>query len=130
MGVRAGSFAQELSAGYPISFSLHGPEAVEVSLHPATLDSGDAVLAVLRDVSLQEEVSQLLGEVQEELFSRLNREMVGPLNLIEQFLNRPDAQALAQARSAMEQINWFLRDYFLRGSTGMDPEEDEPPCQL
>jgi len=116
--------------GHPVSFSLHGPVAVEVGLYPAMLESGDAVLAVLRDVSLQEEVSRLQGEVQEELFSLLNKEMVGPLNQIEQFLNHPDARALAQARGAMEQINWFLRDFYLRGNPGTDPDEDEPPCQI
>lgn len=116
--------------GYPISFSLRGSAVVEVSLYPATLDSGDAVLAVVRDVSLQEEVSQMQADVQEELFSRLNEEMVGPLNLIAQFLDQPGARALAQARAAMEQINWFLRDYYLRGNPGTDPDEEEPPCQL
>ena len=55
---------------------------MEVCLYPATLDSGDAVLVIMRDVSLQEEVSHLQAEAQEELFSRLSDEMVGPLGLI------------------------------------------------
>lgn len=117
-------------SGAPVSFSLHGDAAVEVCLYPATLDSGDAVLAVLRDVSLQEEVSHLQAEAQEELFARLSDEMVGPLGLIEQFLDHPDTEALSMARAAMEQINGFLRDYYLRGNPGTDPEEDEPPCQI
>ncbi|MFH1571812.1 MAG: hypothetical protein ABIL09_27730, partial [Gemmatimonadota bacterium] len=114
----------------PLCFSLTGPGAVEVSLHPAALASGQAVLAVLRDVSLQEEVTRLQAEVQEELFGLLNGEMVGPLSMIEQFLEHPDPPGLAQARLAMEQINGFLSDYFLRGLSGGDPQEDEPPCYI
>lgn len=117
-------------AGPPLSFSLPGETAVEISLCPATLGTGPAVLIVLRDVSLQEEVSNLQAEAQEELFARLSEEMVGPLGLIEQFLNRPSPRSLNQARAAMEQINWFLRDYYLRGAPGADPDENEPPCQL
>jgi len=118
------------ASGPPMSFSLAEPSAIEVSLYPATLESGEAVLAVMRDVSLQEEVSHLQAETQEELFTRLSDEMVCPLGLIEQFLNHPSAPALDQARAAMEQINWFLRDFFLRGAPGKDPDEDEPPCTL
>ncbi|MFC1526023.1 hypothetical protein ACFL6X_04335 [Candidatus Latescibacterota bacterium] len=113
--------------GHPINFSLTEPRAVEVSLYPATLASGDAVLAVLRDVSLQEEVSKLQVEVQEELFERLHEEMVDPLTMIEHFLERPNSAGLAMARAAMEQINGFMRDYFLRGSSNGDFEEDSPP---
>ena len=83
-------------------------------MNACTLKSGTAVLIVVSDVSLQEEVSRMQGDVQEELFDRLRDEMVNPLSMIEQFLERPDSQGLIHARAAMEQINWFLREYFLR----------------
>jgi hypothetical protein len=34
--------------------------------------------------------------------------------MIEKFLEHPDADGLVQARVAMEQINWFLQEFFLR----------------
>ena len=122
--------------GDAVSFSLTGSHAVEVTASPCTLPSGAAVL-IMRDVSLQEEVSKIQADVQEELFSALSVEMVDPLLMIEAFLERPDADGLVQARMAMEQVNGFLQDFFLRGShhtvEGLpfgDPDENEPPCLL
>ena len=103
----------------PVSFSLPSPHPVEVSMHVCQLGSGPGVLIALRDVSLQEEVSRLQGEVQEELFNRLRQEMVSPLFMIERFLDHPDAAGLGQARAAMEQINWFFKTYLL----GMEAAE-------
>jgi len=121
----------------PMCFSLAGPRAVEVNICPCELPSGGAVLIVLRDVSLQEEVSKMQGDLQEELFTALRGEMVDPLLMIEAFLEHPNADGLAQARVAMEQVNAFLQDFFLRGSyqstRGLpfcDPEENEPPCEF
>ena len=34
--------------------------------------------------------------------------------MLERFLEKPDADMLVQARIAMEQINWFLQEFFLR----------------
>ena len=34
--------------------------------------------------------------------------------MLERFLEEPDADMLVQARIAMEQINWFLQEFFLR----------------
>ena len=123
--------------GDTVSFSLAGTQAIEVNVSPCTLPSGSAVLVILRDVSLQEEVSKIQADVQEELFNALSVEMVDPLLMIEAFLEHPDADGLVQARMAMEQVNGFLQDFFLRGShhtvEGLpfcDPDENEPPCQL
>ena len=102
----------------PVNFSLPSPHPVEVSMHVCQLSSGPGVLIALRDVSLQEEVSRMQGEVQEELFHRLRQEMVSPLFMIERFLDHPDAAGLGQARAAMEQINWFFKTYLL----GMEAE--------
>lgn len=123
--------------GRPMSFSLAGSFSIEVNLCPCALPSGGAVLIILRDVSLQEEASKLQADLQEELFSALRLEMVDPLLMIEAFLEHPDADGLAQARLAMEQVNGFLQDFFLRGSLHStedlpfcDPDENEPPCQF
>ena len=40
--------------------------------------------------------------------------VVEPKDLWERFLEEPDADMLVQARIAMEQINWFLQEFFLR----------------
>lgn len=104
-----------LDSACPLSFSLTEPRSIEVTLHGHRLPSGTVILILLRDVSLLEEVSQIQAEVQEELFERLQAEMVNPLALVERFLEKPDADGLVQARIAMEQINWFLREFFLRG---------------
>ena len=99
----------------PLSFSLTEPRSIEVTLRGHRLPSGNVILILLRDVSLLEEVSQIQSEVQEELFQRLKAEVVDPLAMVERFLEEPDADGLVQARIAMEQINWFLQEFFLRG---------------
>ena len=95
-------------------FSLTSPHPVEISVNACLLDSGPGVLISVRDVSLQEEVTRMQGLVQEELFDRFRDEMVHPLAMIEQFLAGPDRRGLVRARAAMEQINWFLMEYYLR----------------
>ena len=104
-----------LDAVVPLSFSLTEPHSIEVTLRGHRLPSGEVILILLRDVSLLEEVSQIQAEVQEELFQRLKAEVVEPLAMVERFLDKPDADRLVQARIAMEQINWFLQEFFLRG---------------
>lgn len=99
----------------PLTFSLTEPRALEITLQGRRLATGSVVLILLRDVSLLEEVSQIQAELQEELYERLREEMVHPLAMIEGFLERPDAEGLARARIAMEQINWFLQEFLLRG---------------
>ena len=100
----------------PVRFSLPTPHPVEVTMHRCQLQSGPGVLIALTDLSLQEEVSRMQAEVQEEFFNRLRQEMVSPLLIIERFLDNPDAAVLGQARTAMEQINWFLRTYLFRAA--------------
>ena len=97
----------------PVNFSMPTPYPVEVAMHRCQLPSGPGVLIALTDVSLQEEVSRMQAEVQEELFNRLRQEMVSPLFMIGSFLDQPDAAGLGHARAAMEQINWFFRTYLL-----------------
>ena len=103
-----------LDTAVPLSFSLTAPRPLEVTLHGHRLPSGSVILILLRDVSLLEEVSKIQAEVQEELFQRLKTDMVDPLAMLERFLEEPDADMLVQARIAMEQINWFLQEFFLR----------------
>lgn len=98
----------------PLVFSVTHPRPLEVTLHGRRLKSGVVILVLIRDVGLLEEVSQIQAEVQEELYERLKGDMVDPLVMIETFLEHPDANGLVQARVAMEQINWFLQEFFLR----------------
>ena len=114
--------------GSVVSFSLKEPRALEISMHPCSLAIEPAVLIILQDVSLQQEVARVLSRLQEELFVRLHGEMVEPLLLIQQFLEDPDTAQLGQARAALEQINLFLEEFFLTGKNGTTPpvsEEDD-----
>jgi len=104
-----------LDIAVPLAFSLTEPRSIEINLCGHHLPSGNVIIILLRDVSLLEEVSQIQSEVQEELFRRLQAEVVDPLEMVERFLEKPDTDGLAQARIAMEQINWFLQEFFLRG---------------
>ena len=97
----------------PLTFSITRPKAIEISVNPCTIFSNEGVVVVVRDVSLQEEISRMQGEVQEELFGIIKQEMVNPLNIIEQYLDHPTNEGLVQVRAAMEQINGFLHSYLL-----------------
>ena len=99
----------------PHSFSLIEPSALEITLHRRELTSGSAVLILLRDVSLLEEVSHIQAELQEELYGRLREGLVQPLAAIEEFLEDPGQEGLVRSRLAMEQINGFLKEFFLHG---------------
>ena len=103
-----------VATGEPsLTFSLTSPYPVEISISACVLNSGPGVLISVRDVSMQEEVTRMQGLVQEELFDRFRDEMVHPLAMIEQFLAGPDRRGLIRARAAMEQINRFLKEYYL-----------------
>ena len=104
-----------LDRAEPLCFSLIDPPALEVTLHGRQLPSGAAILVLVRDVSLLEEVSHIQAEAQEELYDRLREEVVQPLAVIGRFLEDPGRDALVQARLAMEQINGFLQEFYLRG---------------
>ena len=100
--------------GSPMIFSVKEPLPVEITIRPCLTESGAAVLIVVRDTTLQEEVSKIQAHLQEEIFDHMRDEIVDPLFTIEQFLERPDGSMLVQARAAMEQVNWFMRQFFLR----------------
>ena len=106
-----------------ISFFLKVPRPLELSLHTCGLAGEAAVLIVVRDAAVQEQVSRMQAQVQEQLFARIGREVVEPLGLIEQFLENPDSKALGQARAALEQINWFLQDFLLRRDAPPDGKD-------
>ena len=110
-----------LDRAEPLCFSLIDPPALEVTLHGRRLPSGAAILVLVRDVSLLEEVSHVQAEAQEELYDRLRAEVVQPLAVIEKYLETPGRDSLVRARVAMEQINGFLRDFFLQGGPGDRP---------
>ena len=112
--IMTGVNPMEVLTGEPIIFSAQEPVPVEISIRPCLIESGVAVLVVVRDTTLQEEVSKIQAHLQEEIFDQMRDEMVDPLFTIEQFLERPDGSMLVQARAAMEQINWFMRQFFLR----------------
>lgn len=116
--------AAALDHDEPHSFSLIEPSAVEITLHRRELTSGTAVLILLRDVSLLEEVSHIQAEVQEELYGRLREGLVQPLARIEEFLEDPGQAGLVRSRLAMEQINGFLKEFFLHGGGA-----DRPPTR-
>ena len=109
-----------LDNGEPHSLSLIEPSALEITLHRRELPSGTAVLILLRDVSLLEEVSHIQAEAQEELYGRLREGLVQPLAAIEEFLEDPGRDGLVRSRLAMEQINGFLKEFFLQGG-GANP---------
>ena len=102
------------------SFSLIEPSALEITLHRRELPSGTAVLILLRDVSLLEEVSHIQAEAQEELYGRLREGLVQPLAAIEEFLEDPGRDGFVRSRLAMEQINGFLKEFLLHGGGGAD----------
>ena len=105
---------EALSSGEPMTFSVKEPFPVEITIRPCLIESGAAVLVVVRDTTLQEEVSKIQANLQEEIFDQMRDEIVDPLFTIEQFLDQPDGSTLVQARAAMEQVNWFMRQFFLR----------------
>ena len=72
-----------------------------------------AVLAILRDSSLQEEIAQAQTILHEQLFACLDEELVDPLLAIQDFLESPAPDQLGRARAALEQINGFLEDFLL-----------------
>ena len=96
-----------------VSFSLQEPCALEISVHSCCLAFAPAILIVMQDISLQEEVSTALAHFQEDLFARLRQEMMGPLLVMRQFLENLDPAEFGQARAALEQINWSLQDAML-----------------
>ena len=110
-----------LDRAEPLCFSLIDPPALEVTLHGRRLPSGAAILVVVRDVSLLEEVSHVQAEAQEELYDRLRAEVVQPLAVIEKYLETPGRDSLVRARVAMEQISAFLEAFFLQGGPGDRP---------
>lgn len=101
-------------AASPITFSVKEPSPVEITIRPCLIESGAAVLVVVRDTTLQEEVTKIQASLQEEIFDQMRDEIVDPLSTIERFLDRPEGSTLVQARAAMEQVNWFMRQFFLR----------------
>ena len=98
-----------------VHFSLKDPRALEVSMHACRPADEPAILVVLRDSSLQEEIARAQTSLHEELFARLDQDLVEPLLAIQHFLENPDADELGQARLALEQINGFLQDFLLVG---------------
>jgi hypothetical protein len=112
--IMTGVNPMEVLTGEPITFSAKDPTPVEITIRPCLIESGVAVLVVVRDTTLQEEVSKIQAHLQEEIFDQIREEMVDPLFAIEQFLERPEGSTLVQARAAMEQIHWFMRQFFLR----------------
>ncbi len=96
-----------------VHFSLKEPHAIEVSMHACCLAEETAVLAILRDSSLQEEIAQAQTILHEQLFACLDEELVDPLLAIQDFLESPAPDQLGRARAALEQINGFLEDFLL-----------------
>lgn len=101
-----------------LSFTVGEPRPLVVTTHACCLGGEPGVLIVLQEtVTVAHtgpvEMTAVQAHLQEELFGRLQDEVVEPVMLIQQFLEHPDAEGLGQARAALEQVNQFLEDFLL-----------------
>ena len=108
------------------SFAVAEPCPLMVTMHACCLGDEPGVLIVLQEavpaiVTTSVEMATVQAHLQEELFGRLQDEVVEPVMLIQQFLENPDAGGLGQARAALEQVNQFLEGFLLDGRKGSAP---------
>ncbi len=101
------------AAGTATTFPLEDG-ALEVQVHPCEYAGKRAVLVIVQDQSLQDEIAQVHVQIQEELFGQLRSEVAEPLKLIRAYLENPDAANLGTSRAALEQIDVFLQSFFLQ----------------
>ena len=106
-----------------LSFTVSEPCSLRVTMHACCLAGEPGVLIVLQEAATTAnkapvEMAAVQAYLQEELFGRLQGEVVEPVMLIQQFLENPDAEGLGQARAALEQVNQFLEDFLLDGRKG------------
>ena len=107
--------AQIIAADAATSFSLADSSSMlEVQVHPCQYEGAQAVLVVVQDQSLQEEITQVYVQIQEELFAQLRGEVVEPLQMIRTYLENPGEGNLGTARAAFEQIDIFLQSFLLQ----------------
>ena len=105
---------------------LDYPPGLEVIVRLCPLEAEEGgVFIVARQAGEAQESMQAQALFQEELFAGLQAHLVKPLMRIEQFLGNPDSSGLAQARAALERVNWFLGDLFLAQKTGIVPIDIE-----
>lgn len=97
-----------------LCFALSEPQQLILTLHACALGSASGVLVVLQDAAPQAQMSLDQAHLQEELFEQLRAQVAAPAAQIQRFLENPDADGFAQARAALEQVNAFLDDYFLK----------------
>jgi PAS domain-containing protein len=111
---------------HEISQVLDYPRGVEVIIRPCLLtEQVSGVFIIARQIEEVSELVQAQALFQEELFEGLRGQLVNPLLSIEGFLENPDVANLAQARGALERINWFLGDLFLAQKNGMNPIDEK-----
>jgi len=106
-----------------LSFTIAEPCPLMVTMHACCLGDEPGVLIVLQEaipaiVAVPVEMATVQAHLQEELFRRLQDEVVEPVMFIQQFLENPDAEGLGQARAALEQVNQFLEGFLLDGRKG------------
>jgi hypothetical protein len=103
-----------------VSTVLPRPQPLQAVMYACSLAGEPGVLVVLQDTAVQAEMTRIHARVQEELFARLQGEVVAPVLLIQRFLENPNAKGLGQARAALEQINRFLEEFALHSQAGRE----------
>ena len=98
------------------SVSLVLAPGIEVQIRKSFCGEREGVLAVLSTDPLSWEMSYTHGQLQEDLFEQLKSKVVGPTEVIKGFLNRPEEKKIESARSAVEEIDQFLKSYMLTQS--------------
>jgi len=95
------------------SVSLVLETGIEVQLRKSFSDHREGVLAVLTTDSLSWEMSFTHGQVQEDLFLQLKSKVAEPTEVLKAFLSNLEETKLESARSAVAEIDEFLKSYML-----------------
>tara|TARA_B100000579_G_scaffold411023_1_gene401488 strand:- start:24 stop:857 length:834 start_codon:yes stop_codon:yes gene_type:complete len=95
------------------SISLVLEPGIEVQLRKSSCGEREGILAVLSTDPLSWEMSYTHGQLQEDLFEQLKSHVAIPTELLKAFLRSPEETKLESARSAIEEIDQFLKSYML-----------------
>jgi len=95
------------------SVSLVLEPGIEVQLRKSCCGEREGILAVLSTDPLSWEMSYTHGQLQEDLFQQLKSHVAIPTELLKEFLRSPEEKKLESARSAIEEIDQFLKSYML-----------------
>tara|TARA_B100001250_G_scaffold14296_1_gene12500 strand:+ start:11518 stop:12351 length:834 start_codon:yes stop_codon:yes gene_type:complete len=98
------------------SVSLVLEPGIEVQLRKSCCGEREGILAVLSTDPLSWEMSYTHGQLQEDLFEQLKSHIAIPTELLKAFFRSPEETDLESARSAIEEIDQFLKSYMLSKS--------------